>query len=107
MESPEFLQSLDHQNPLRPKFSIRHEGYAMLEISKDGQVMRVPMAEILIFARRWEADFSARRLAQAGEDRLFLFPYSLMDTRLTDPDCIDVRWDCASEGDGNGDEQAN
>ena len=68
----------------------------MLEISQDGQVMRVPMAEILNFARRWDADFEARRLAQAGEGRLFRFPYSLLNTRLTDPDCIDVGWDSAS-----------
>ena len=107
MESPEFLQSLDHQIPLRPKFSIRHEGYAMLEISQDRQVMSVPMAEILNFARRWEADLKARRLAHIWSGRLSLFPYSLLNTRLTDPDCIDVRWDCATEENGNGDENAN
>lgn len=92
MESPEFLQSLEHSNSKRPKFSIKRGDYPMLEISQGEQCMQVPMAEILVFARRWQSDHVAQRDARIAAGRLDLFPYPLMNTRLADPDCIGVAW---------------
>ena len=92
MESAEFLQSLEHSNSARPKFSIKRGGYPMLEISHGGQCMQVPMAEILIFARRWQSDHDSRREVRRASGMLDLFPYPLMNTRLNDPDCIGVAW---------------
>ena len=92
MESPEFLRSLEHINPHRPTFSIKRGVYPMLEISHGDQLMDVPMAEILEFAWRWRADHDAQRPARMASGDLDLFPYPLMDTMLTDPDCSRVGW---------------
>jgi hypothetical protein len=94
MESEKFLRSLEHTNPLRPMFLINHKGYPMLEISHDGKSMQVPMAEILNFARRWDADYEAQREARKEIDRLYVFPYPLMNLNLNDPDVREVGWDC-------------
>lgn len=64
----------------------------MLEISLNGQAMQVPMAEILSFARRWEADYAALQRTPPRSTSLPVFPYPLMDTNVNDPDCIDVEW---------------
>lgn len=93
MESEKFLRSLNHTNPARPKFSISRGVYPMLEISIDGISTQVPMAEILSFARRWEADHEAQLRARVRPNSLSIFPYPLMETKLNDPDCIEVRWD--------------
>ena len=92
MESEKFLLSLEHSNTLRPKFSIKRSGYPILEISWDGKTMQVPMAEILNFARRWEADYEARRQAPERPETFSIFPYPLMETKMNDPDCIEVGW---------------
>ena len=92
IESAQFLESLEHDNPYRPRFTIKPGLYENLEIGFRGQVMCVPMAEVLVFARRWEADFESRRQAQQDSGRLCLFPYSLMNTNLNDPDIRSLRW---------------
>ena len=61
IESAQFLESLEHDNPDRPRFTIKPGLYENLEIGFRGQVMCVPMAEVLAFARRWEADLKAQR----------------------------------------------
>ncbi len=91
-ESAQFLETLEHDNPDRPRFSIKPNGYENLQISFNGQVMCVPMAEVLLFARRWEADFEARRKAQRSKGALCLFPYNLMKTNLNDPDLRNLHW---------------
>ena len=73
-----------------PSFPIKHGGYPMLEISRDGKTMQVPMAEILIFARRWQADYGTRRQAPERPETFSIFPYPLMETKMNDPDCIEV-----------------
>ena len=93
MESIEFLRSLEHNNSLRPKFSLKRGEYPMLEISQGEQCMQVPMAEILEFARRWRGDHDAQRQARKLSGTLDRFPYPLMNTRVTDPDCSDIAWD--------------
>ena len=92
MESAEFLRSLEHSNPDRPTFSIKRGVYPMLEISNGDQRMHVPMAEVLEFARRWRADHDAQRPARIASGKLDIFPYPLMSTRLTDPDCSSIGW---------------
>lgn len=89
-----FLRSLEHTNPLRPRFSIDHKGYPMLKISYDGKCMQVPMAEILNFARRWEAAHEAQGEARKEVNRLYVFPYPLMNINLNDPDVVEIGWDC-------------
>ena len=64
----------------------------MLEIVQDGKLMQVPMAEILNFARRWEADYEARRQAPDRPPSFFIFPYPFMETNMNDPDCVEVGW---------------
>lgn len=91
-ESAQFLESLNHSNPERPRFSIKPGTYPMLEIELAGQRMEVPIAEILAFARRWEADWAERKEAIRTAGRLPLYPYSIMCTRLDDPDCRDQQW---------------
>ena len=93
MESEKFLRSLEHTNALRPKFSIKHEGYPMLEISQDEKSMQVPMAEILSFAQRWRADYEAQREARSDSTKLAVYPYPLYSTNMNDPDVVDVGWD--------------
>lgn len=84
-ESVEFLSSLDHTNPHRPKFRII-PGPDDLEITFKGQVMVVPIAEVLDFANRWDADHEAKRPAAIAKGHLFLHPYPLYNVRLQDPD---------------------
>lgn len=91
-ESAEFLETLEHDNPQRPRFRIKPRGYENLEISFNGQVMCIPMAELLLFARRWEADFESRRQVQQDSGQLCLFPYNVMNTNLNDPDLGNLRW---------------
>ncbi len=93
MESTDFLHSLEHTNPLRPKFSIMRAGYPKLEISLGGQVIQVPMAEILEFARRWQADHDAQRNSRIASGRLDIYPYPLMCTSTADPDIRLDAWD--------------
>ena len=50
-ESAQFLESLEHDNSDRPRFRIKPKSYENLEISFGGQVMCIPMAEVLAFAR--------------------------------------------------------
>ena len=73
MESQKFLRSLEHTNSRRPKFSIKHECYPMLEIVQEGKFMQVPMAEILNFARRWEAVYEARRQVPERPETFSIF----------------------------------
>ena len=54
---------------------------------------RTEGAEILIFARRREADWELRRVAQQAAGKLGLYPYSLMSTRRGDPDSMWSNWD--------------
>ena len=91
-ESAQFLESLEHDNPDRPRFRIKPKCYENLETTFRGQVMFIPMAEVLLFARRWEADFESRRQAQQDSGKLCLFPYSFMNTNLNDPDIKNLRW---------------
>lgn len=91
-EAAQFLESLEHDNPHRPRFRIKPKCYENLEIAFHGQVMCIPMAEVLLFARRWEADFELRRQAQQDSGQLCLFPYNLMNTNLNDPDRRNLRW---------------
>ena len=90
MESQKFLRLLEHTTSRRPKFSIKHGGYPMLEIVQYGKFMQVSMAEILNFARRWEADYEARRQAPDRPPSLFIFSYPLVETNMNDPDCVEV-----------------
>lgn len=91
-ESAEFLATLEHNNPHRPSFKIKPSGYENLEISFNGQVMCIPMAEVLLFARRWEADFKLKDEAARRRGELCLFPYNLMNAGMNDPDVRDVPW---------------
>ena len=47
IESAQFLESLEHDNPDRPRFTIKPGLYENMEIGFRGQVMCVPMAEVL------------------------------------------------------------
>lgn len=85
-ESPEFIASLNHTNPERPRFTIGTGMDARVLIEFNGQSLAVPIAEILKFARRWEADFERQRAKEKQAGRLGLFPYPLYGTRLDDPD---------------------
>ena len=91
-ESAEFLETLEHDNPDRPRFRIKLSGYDNLEISFSGQVMCIPMAEVLLFSRRWEADFELKDEAARRRGELCLFPYNLMNAGMNDPDVRDVPW---------------
>ena len=90
-ESPEFLRSLEHSNPSRPKFEIGHRMDARLKITFEGQTLEVPISEILNFARRWESDRKTQRDSRTGSG-LNIYPYPLYGTRLLDPDCADAPW---------------
>jgi hypothetical protein len=91
-ESIQFLETLQHDNPDRPRFTIRSGVYENLEISFRGQVMCIPMAEVLTFTRRWDADFESRRAARQVEGSLVLFPYPLMSVNMNDPDFGNLHW---------------
>ncbi len=92
-ESPEFLRSLEHTNPLRPRFAIRRDGYPMLEVQYNGQQSQIPMAEVLEFARRWSADYESRQAARQLAGGLAVFPYPLMNVSLNDRDVRGLAWD--------------
>ena len=94
IESEDFLSSLNHSNLNRPHFAIGKGLDAQLKITHQGQVMRLPIAEILSFAQRWCADqdrkWETRGLEGAG---LRVFPYPPYSTNMSDPDVIGVDWD--------------
>ena len=92
-ESHEFLGSLEHTNPARPRFAIKRGVYPMLEITHDGQQLQVPMAEVLEFAHRWHADRESQRAARQSAGGLDLFPYPLMSVSFNDPDVQGLAWD--------------
>ena len=92
VECAQFLESLEHDNPDRPRFTIKPGLYENLEIGFRGQVMCVPMAEVLVFARRWEADLKAQGAERKCATTLALFPYPLMSVNLNDPDVRNLRW---------------
>lgn len=84
-ESDKFLRSMQHDNPLRPRFTIKPAEYStMLEIVFQGQRMEVPISEILSFAARWNVDQDER--AALGPPGLRLRPYPIYDMNLNDPD---------------------
>ena len=86
-ESPDFLQSLNHNNPFRPRFVIKPDEFeTLLEISYRGRCMEVPISEILSFAARWQGDRERRR-AEDPCVGLWLHPYPLNHTRISDADC--------------------
>lgn len=85
-ESERFLKSLLHENPLRPRFTIKPAEYeTLLEIQHLGQRLEVPISEILAFAARWNAD-RAERESQDSTPRLRIHPYPLHNTHMNDPD---------------------
>jgi hypothetical protein len=92
VESAQFLESLEHDNPDRPRFTIKPGVYENLEIEFHGQLMCVPIAEVLAFARQWEADLKAQRAGRKEATTLALFPYPLMSVNLNDPDVRNLRW---------------
>ena len=89
VESTEFLSSLEHTNPDRPRFSIRPGLDAMLEIEHRGQSIQLPLSEILNFASRWQADYSEREKQIQSAKDLCRFPYPLYNVHLNDPDVPD------------------
>jgi hypothetical protein len=91
-ESADFLASLQHSNSERPTFSIDPGGTGQLDVWFQGKHLRLPMSEVLNFARRWQADFEQRRQAMQRAGSLMLFPYPLYNTKLDDPDCTGVWW---------------
>ena len=80
-----------HTNSKRPMFEIGQGMDAQLRTTFEGQTMEVPIAEILNFARRWEADYAAQQ-ARPTRTTLNIYPYPLYGTRLDDPDCLEVDW---------------
>ena len=92
VESAQFLESLEHDNPDRPRFTIKPGVYESLEIGFCGRFICLPMAEVLTFARRWEADLQAQRAERKGATTLALFPYPLMSVKMNDPDVRDLCW---------------
>ena len=85
-ESAEFLASLNHINPERPRFVIKpHALETRLEISFRGQSLELPIAVILCFAARWQAD-RERQWDESPRKGLRIHPYPLHHTRLDDPD---------------------
>jgi hypothetical protein len=85
-ESAEFLNSLQHSNPNRPRFTIQPDEFeTMLEIEHRGQRIEIPISEVLSFAARWEAD-REKQLAADPTPRLRVHPYPLYSASLSDPD---------------------
>lgn len=85
-ESARFLRSLEHRNPERPRFFIDPTGYENLEIRHRGQSIRLPMAEVLAFARRWEADAWSRHESASVRRTLSTDAHPLRNVRPDDPD---------------------
>ena len=100
-ESAEFLATLNHDNPDRPRFAIQGGIYPMVEVAFVGRRMSMPMAEILSFAKRWEADWDLRVMANQGKRQLSIYPYPLTATRNTDPDVSSLKWWAQEIGDGD------
>jgi hypothetical protein len=85
-ESADFLKSLQHDNPLRPRFTIKPAKFdTSLEIQHLGQCVEVPVSEVLAFAARWQAD-RAKQISGEPTPRLRIHPYPLYSMRVTDPD---------------------
>jgi len=95
-ESTRFLESLQHDNPDRPRFTIKCGVHENLEIGSRGQVMCIPIAESPEFARRCEADQKSQRTAQVRVrvrvPGLLVHPYPIMSANLGDPDIRNLRW---------------
>ena len=91
IESKDFLESLNHNNPVRPQFAIGTGMYAQLTITHQDQVMRLPIAEVLSFAQRWSADQDRKRETKGVEGvGLRIFPYPLYSVNMKDPDAKGV-----------------
>ena len=85
-ESADFLLSLPHDNPLRPRFTIKPAKFdTSLGIQHLGQSIEVPISEVLAFAARWQAD-RAKQVSEDPTPRLRIHPYPLYSTRVIDPD---------------------
>lgn len=95
IESEEFLNSLNHSNPDRPHFAIGLGTDAQLTISHQGQVMHVPISEVLSFAQRWNADQDHQWATGKKAGGLRIFPYPLYRVRMQDADCVGVGWGAA------------
>lgn len=92
IESKEFLKSLEHNNPSRPKFTISSGD---VNIFFNGNNITIPMGELLSFAHRWREDFKSCAKAASKSGRLAMYPYALTNMRPDDPD-VDVfqsKWD--------------
>ena len=85
-ESADFLESLQHDNPNRPQFTIKPAEFdTMLEIQYLGQRMEVPISDVLHFAARWQAD-RQKQESEGPIPRLRRHPYPLYDTQLDNAD---------------------
>ena len=94
IESESFLESLNHGNPARPHFAIGTGMDAQLTITHQGQVMRLPIAEVLSLAQRWGADQDRKWETKGVEGAsLRIFPYPLYGVNMKDPDAKGVGWD--------------
>ncbi len=95
IESEEFLSSLNHGNPDRPHFAIGTGMDAQLTITHQGQVMRLPIAEVLSFAQRWKTDQDLQWATGKKGERLRVFPYPLYGVTTQDADAGNVGWSAA------------
>lgn len=93
IESEIFLESLNHSNPDRPHFEIGTGLDAQLTITHQGQMMRLPIAEVLSFAQRWHADQDYQWQTGKKGAGLRRFPYPLYSINMNDPDVAGVGWD--------------
>ena len=85
-ESADFLNSLQHDNPLRPRFIIKPAKFdTSLEIQHLGQSIEVPISKVLAFAARWQAD-RAKQVSEDPTPRLRIHTYPLYSTPVIDPD---------------------
>lgn len=91
--SEEFLNSLSHGNPQRPHFAIGMGTDAQLTISHRGQVMRLPISEVLNFAQRWNADQDHQWETGKKGAHLRIFPYPLYGIGTADSDVVGMGWD--------------
>jgi hypothetical protein len=92
IESENFSDSLNHSNPARPHFAIGTGMDAQMTITHQGQVMQLPIAEVLSFVQRWNADQDHQWETGMKRAGLRLFPYPLHSVRMTDPDAVGVSW---------------
>ena len=85
-ESADFLLSLPHDNPLRPRFTVKPAKFdTSLELQHLCQSIEVPISEVLAFAARWQAD-RAKHFLEEPTPRLHIHPYPLYSARVIDPD---------------------